>query len=315
MTFEMVEATDNAHDAKVKLIFADGETCCESVIGLEQVREGGCTLRGKVMQLVQGEEGFYERSTEVTHFFELSRTTCCEAQAEHTRLLEQARRRRLERLSAWIEAASLTEEMRNGLQSLPWIDIIVRDATHLYEDQCATLRRQSALLDSLSFTTVDEKDQILARLRRGGLNRLAAHTSNDAVLVQLKNLLSAFFPAMARRRSEEDVRQIQVTVDRVQQRMTKSYSQFDQSFSSVETRLPRCVIEGWLKFRGEIGDADPCSVCYLPLDDGSRSVRLPCGHWFHLDCISQWLHTHATCPNCRIDLGQPSGASEPPKRG
>lgn len=31
-------------------------------------------------------------------------------------------------------------------------------------------------------------------------------------------------------------------------------------------------------------------------------ARLPCGHFFHKSCISQWLKKDCTCPICRWEL-------------
>jgi hypothetical protein len=50
---------------------------------------------------------------------------------------------------------------------------------------------------------------------------------------------------------------------------------------------------------------DTCSICMMPLNDGSPKVRLnPCGHCNHYDCIFAWLNTKRTDPN--------SGRSLPP---
>ena len=37
-----------------------------------------------------------------------------------------------------------------------------------------------------------------------------------------------------------------------------------------------------------------CSIC---LEQAAHT--LPCGHYFHLNCIAQWLNTAMSCPNCR----------------
>ncbi|WP_419241095.1 RING finger domain-containing protein [Cardinium endosymbiont of Nabis limbatus] len=37
-----------------------------------------------------------------------------------------------------------------------------------------------------------------------------------------------------------------------------------------------------------------CSICFE-----QAPYWLPCGHYFHLNCIEQWLHTAMSCPNCR----------------
>ncbi|KAF3901754.1 hypothetical protein AA313_de0202462 [Arthrobotrys entomopaga] len=58
-----------------------------------------------------------------------------------------------------------------------------------------------------------------------------------------------------------------------------------------------------------------CVVCLEEYVEGvSRVMRLPCGHEFHVDCITPWLTTRRrTCPVCKCDvvkaLGGGSGYS------
>ncbi|CAK4031127.1 E3 ubiquitin- ligase [Lecanosticta acicola] len=49
---------------------------------------------------------------------------------------------------------------------------------------------------------------------------------------------------------------------------------------------------------GDNGKAD-CSICMDDAEVGSMVTELPCGHWFHHDCIKAWLTEHDTCPHCR----------------
>jgi hypothetical protein len=45
--------------------------------------------------------------------------------------------------------------------------------------------------------------------------------------------------------------------------------------------------------------ADPeCICCFMGLEPES-SLRLPCGHVFHEDCIAKWFHHEPWCPTCR----------------
>lgn len=46
-----------------------------------------------------------------------------------------------------------------------------------------------------------------------------------------------------------------------------------------------------------------CTICLS--DDNNDMGKLPCGHTFHTNCITQWfLKNKTTCPNCRtvIDI-------------
>ncbi|TVY13739.1 putative E3 ubiquitin-protein ligase plr-1 [Lachnellula arida] len=57
----------------------------------------------------------------------------------------------------------------------------------------------------------------------------------------------------------------------------------------------------WRKFMGKQVE---CVVCLEEYVDGvSRVMSLPCGHEFHVDCITPWLTTRRrTCPICKGDV-------------
>lgn len=88
------------------------------------------------------------------------------------------------------------------------------------------------------------------------------------------------------------------------------------SSGSVQSYLP--------SFRRHVGacvaQGDFCSICLEPYIVGDIVVRLKknetedtesskeeadsrrCKHWFHKDCILEWLQTHDECPLCRVDM-------------
>jgi len=43
-------------------------------------------------------------------------------------------------------------------------------------------------------------------------------------------------------------------------------------------------------------DSSMCVICLEPFAHGNLVARLPCGHLFHADCISDWLFQRAVCP-------------------
>ncbi|KAJ3036082.1 hypothetical protein HDV00_003057 [Rhizophlyctis rosea] len=48
---------------------------------------------------------------------------------------------------------------------------------------------------------------------------------------------------------------------------------------------------------------DTCAICLDVFEDGSAVRQLPCRHFFHKDCIAEWVtKRNGVCPICRIDL-------------
>jgi hypothetical protein len=99
--------------------------------------------------------------------------------------------------------------------------------------------------------------------------------------------------------------------------------------TSVSRRSSRRSFVGTLlKVGAGISSDDCCSIClehYAPGDVVARMRCLPaatddddgkesdantttttttkrCKHWFHKDCIMQWLENHDECPMCRVDM-------------
>eukprot|EP00928_Gymnodinium_smaydae_P053354 TRINITY_DN37364_c0_g1_i1.p1 TRINITY_DN37364_c0_g1~~TRINITY_DN37364_c0_g1_i1.p1 ORF type:complete len:309 (-),score=50.67 TRINITY_DN37364_c0_g1_i1:13-939(-) len=50
--------------------------------------------------------------------------------------------------------------------------------------------------------------------------------------------------------------------------------------------------------------APECCCCCEAFDSTKTIKRTPCKHYFHEDCLSQWLKLATTCPICRSDLDE-----------
>lgn len=47
-------------------------------------------------------------------------------------------------------------------------------------------------------------------------------------------------------------------------------------------------------------DDDTCAICLSKYEPREALRTIPeCNHYFHLDCIDEWLKLNATCPMCR----------------
>lgn len=55
------------------------------------------------------------------------------------------------------------------------------------------------------------------------------------------------------------------------------------------------------------GDEADCSICMDEVLLGQEIIKLPCGHWYHPDCITLWLKEHDTCAICRKGIMPQSG--------
>jgi len=49
-------------------------------------------------------------------------------------------------------------------------------------------------------------------------------------------------------------------------------------------------------------DEQQCSVCLEAYKPGELLTELPCGHFFHVDCIAGWFQRSSQCPLCRAEV-------------
>ena len=45
-----------------------------------------------------------------------------------------------------------------------------------------------------------------------------------------------------------------------------------------------------------------CSICLDNFEIGSMICELKCKHYYHKECIDEWLNENNTCPNCRNNV-------------
>jgi hypothetical protein len=58
---------------------------------------------------------------------------------------------------------------------------------------------------------------------------------------------------------------------------------------------------------GRYGDTDSlenecCPICLVDFTDGDEIRTLPCGHFYHGECVDSWLSDCTTCPTCRENI-------------
>lgn len=48
-----------------------------------------------------------------------------------------------------------------------------------------------------------------------------------------------------------------------------------------------------------------CCICLTDMEEGVEVRQLPCMHYFHKDCIDQWLLVNKTCPVDKRAIDEP----------
>ena len=64
------------------------------------------------------------------------------------------------------------------------------------------------------------------------------------------------------------------------------------------TELPTFLIQQFKDLIEKYKHKYECSICMEDLSKETLKV-VKCGHFFHKDCIKQWLNNNNTCPLCR----------------
>ncbi|KQJ93776.1 hypothetical protein BRADI_3g06665v3, partial [Brachypodium distachyon] len=77
----------------------------------------------------------------------------------------------------------------------------------------------------------------------------------------------------------------------------------------IERPAPRVLPEAPVS--KEQAACGACAVCKELFAVGERAAWLPCGHFFHGDCIHPWVDIRSTCPVCRYDLDDPPQGAAP----
>ena len=49
-------------------------------------------------------------------------------------------------------------------------------------------------------------------------------------------------------------------------------------------------------------EEDTCTVCMYEFEAGDELRKLSCPHYFHVDCIDQWLAESKKCPVCKVEV-------------
>ena len=55
---------------------------------------------------------------------------------------------------------------------------------------------------------------------------------------------------------------------------------------------------------GDGEDEELCPICLVDYDEGDTLQLLPCGHFYHPECIEQWLTNKNSCPMCKQVVAQ-----------
>ncbi|XP_071704960.1 E3 ubiquitin-protein ligase At1g63170-like [Rutidosis leptorrhynchoides] len=52
------------------------------------------------------------------------------------------------------------------------------------------------------------------------------------------------------------------------------------------------------------GEDAVCCICLAKYANDDELRELPCAHFFHTECVDKWLKINASCPLCKIEVGE-----------
>lgn len=56
----------------------------------------------------------------------------------------------------------------------------------------------------------------------------------------------------------------------------------------------------------DLEETPSCTICLEDFDNTKIIVQTRCNHYYHKECLKNWLNVDSTCPNCRREVGQSS---------
>lgn len=86
-----------------------------------------------------------------------------------------------------------------------------------------------------------------------------------------------------------------------------------QRMASDEEIARLCTLETVTVDREE--SADTRCFCLDTPTLGEKALTLPCGHWFHDQCVRFWLKRDKSCPICKRDISEYNTFSKPNEYG
>jgi len=206
------------------------------------------------------------------------------------------------------------------LANISWGDLL-EEASIQAEKTCANFRRQTFLLDNLTFTSDEYKAQLMTDLRVNGLTLATAHSEWDTC-IQNGRVVALGWSWFERgsftcfQRSAVVGKRCVYLLFQMHARLESSHKNLEKAYRAADARLTYADLER-IRATGE-GSNDSsdklCGICQCSVEyevesgkeidekDRNHVTCLPCGHWFHWQCICEWLHNNSQCPICRMDL-------------
>jgi hypothetical protein len=75
-----------------------------------------------------------------------------------------------------------------------------------------------------------------------------------------------------------------------------------QQMSDNERKPP--ASKEFVKSLPKVNEFSSCEKCCICLREFvvNQTLRLPCNHKYHINCINPWLEIHNSCPLCRVEF-------------